>query len=140
MGYTTYFNGEIAVSPPLNEEEIYYLGKFNTYTDYAAEAEEAIYGWCQWVSTADGSAIVWDEGEKFYDSVYWMQFIIDHFLKPDGHAKGKPGFEAFTFDHVCNGVIYAEGEDSDDRWALRVKDNDVEQFDAAPITYPGLDS
>lgn len=167
MGYTTDFNGAIEVSPPLNPQEVEYLRKFSDTRRMNREkgpyfvdgrggggqggGDDDIIGyneppegqpglWCHWVPTEFGEDIEWDGGEKFYNSVEWMEYIIDHFLKPDGHSKGQPGFEAFTFDHICNGVIYAEGEDPDDRWALRVKDNVVEQFDAAPITYPGLDS
>jgi hypothetical protein len=52
-----------------------------------------------------------------------MQYLIDHFLKPGGHALGEPGFADFTFDHVVNGTIDAQGEDPDDTWQLAVIDN-----------------
>lgn len=83
--------------------------------------------WCQWIPTDDGTAIQWDCGEKFYDSEEWMQYLIDHFLKPGAEASksGDPQFAGFTFDHVCNGEIEAAGESGDDFWLLVVKDNDV---------------
>jgi hypothetical protein len=42
-----------------------------------------------------------------------MSYIIEHFLKPNAHASstGDPQFAGFTFDHVCNGTIEAQGED-----------------------------
>jgi len=56
-----------------------------------------------------------------------MVYLIDHFLKPGAEASktGSKLFEQFTFDHVVNGQIEAQGEDPDDRWALIVKDNKV---------------
>ena len=88
--------------------------------------------WCQWVPYEserlpqwNGNSLVWDGNEKFYCSAEWMVYLIDHFLRPDAEAKGQPGFEDFTFDHVCTGVIQAHGEDSDDVWQLIVKQNEV---------------
>jgi hypothetical protein len=95
--------------------------------------------WCQWVPTDDGAAIEWDEGEKFYESDAWMAYIIDHFLKSGAEAQKQilraerlnarvpelDQFAGFTFDHVVNGVIEAQGEDPDDKWRLVVEDNNV---------------
>jgi hypothetical protein len=36
-----------------------------------------------------------------------------------------PRLQLFTFDHVCNGTILAQGEDPGDTWYLVVTDNDV---------------
>lgn len=87
--------------------------------------------WCKWEPTDDGTAIVWDGGEKFYDSPEWMQYLIDHFLKPGAQAQQvapeyrDDRFDHFTWDHVLNGQIRAEGEEPGDHWMLIVKDNDV---------------
>jgi hypothetical protein len=80
------------------------------------------------------AALEWDGGEKFYESAEWMKYLIDQFLRPGAVAEGQPGFEAFTFDHVCNGVIEAQGEDPDDKWKLIVTDNVVKTA-AAIITW-----
>jgi DNA-binding protein Fis len=40
---------------------------------------------CQWVPTSDGKRIVWDGGEKFYEYVAWLQYLVDHFLAPWGY-------------------------------------------------------
>src|SRR5690606_24127779 len=79
--------------------------------------------WCQWVPTGDGTATVWDGGENFYDSDDWMEYIIDHFLKPGALAKDKLPF--LQANHICNGNIDAQGEETDDRWRLVVKNNKV---------------
>ena len=92
--------------------------------------------WCQWRASSDGSRIEWDGGEKFYDADQWMRYLIDTFLKPGGRVlyeldapvEGRyyaPEFDHFTFDHVVNGVIAAQGEQDDDRWELHVVDNEV---------------
>ncbi len=123
MGYQTTFHGSVSVEPPLNEAEISYLKDFS-YTDHRFESNVPGY-WCQWVPTTDGTAIKWDDGEKFYDSVEWMEYIIENFLMPDGYAQGEPALEGFTFNHVVNGIINAEGEESGDIWRLVVRNNKV---------------
>ncbi|GAA2753018.1 hypothetical protein [Kitasatospora cinereorecta] len=151
MGYTTEFTGRITVEPPLGEHEIAYLRKFagtrrmdranGPYyvdgTGVAGQGDDADirdHGkppagqpglWCQWEPTDDGTAIEWNGSEKFYDATEWMAYLVDHFLKPGAHAQGEPGFEDFTFDHVLNGVIDAQGEEDWDTWQLTVSDNTV---------------
>lgn len=41
--------------------------------------------WCHWTPSDDNLHIEWDEGEKFYDYVAWLQYIVDHFLQPWGY-------------------------------------------------------
>ncbi len=153
MGYTTDFDGRIEVSPPLNTAEIKYLAKFartrrmerksgpyfvDGSGDYGQGRDADIIEfnrpdasqpglWCKWVPTEDGSALEWDGREKFYNSEEWMTYIIGHFLKSGAHAysASDPQFNEFTFNHVCEGTIYAQGEDPDDIWRLVVKDNVV---------------
>jgi hypothetical protein len=149
MGYTTHFYGQIAVEPPLNEQEIAYLNKFSETRrmacvqgpyyvdrggDYGQLAGPDVLNyndppegqpglWCQWVPTPDGAAIEWDGSERFYDSPEWMQYLIDHFLKPGAHAAAELPF--LQANHVLNGSIKAQGEEIDDRWKLIVKNNVV---------------
>lgn len=106
MGYTTYFEGQVDIDPPLNQAEIDHL---NNFADIRWGASQPSY-YCQWVPTEDGTALVWDEGEKFYGAAEWMQHLIDNFLRDN---------------HVLNGEIEAAGEESDDRWKLVVVDNKV---------------
>lgn len=148
MGYTTEFSGSINVDPPLNEAEIdylkrfaesrrmkrkngpYYIGTGSSGQDQEPDIED--YNrppdgqpglWCQWVPNDNGTEIEWDGGEKFYNSPEWMQYIIDHFLAPGAKAKSELPF--LQANHVLNGEIEAQGEESDDRWLLVVKDNKV---------------
>lgn len=67
--------------------------------------------WCQWVPTDDGRAIEWDGGEKFYDYVEWLEYLIENFLSPWGYK--------------LNGRVRWWGEDSNDRGVVVVKDNEI---------------
>lgn len=157
MGYTTRFTGRITIEPPLNAHEITYLRKFAETRRMHRERGPyfvdgtGVFGqnrdpdiidlnrpdptqpglWCQWVPTEDGGALVWDEGEKFYDAAEWMQYLIDHFLRDMAKARlhfvasGDSQFAKFAFNHVCNGTIEAQGEHPNDRWRLVVTDNVV---------------
>lgn len=154
MGYHTEFDGEVTIDPPLNDAERTYINKFCEtrrmsrtkgpyYVDNAGFAgqdrEDDINNynrppqgqpglWCKWEVSEDGSDIHWSGAEKFYDAAEWMQYLIDHFLKPGAEASQMtedPQFANFTFDHVVNGEIDAEGEEQGDVWKLVVKDNVV---------------
>ena len=108
-----------AVGLPVGPEGGYFVGGEgfmgqdgdNSVTSYNDPPAGQPGLWCQWVPSEDGSAIEWDQGEKFYDYVAWMKYLINHFLKPWGY--------------VANGEIQFQGEDEDDRGILVVKDNRV---------------
>ncbi len=153
MGYTTEFEGRIEIEPALNADEIAYLLKFSDtrrmdrengpyFVDgngFAGQGNgpDEVYNhskphssqpglWCKWAPTEDGTALEWNEHEKFYDSAEWMQYLIDHFIgygpkARDSNAAWLPILQG----HVCNGVISAQGEEPGDAWLLIVKDNQV---------------
>lgn len=148
MGYTTDFMGEIEIVPALNQEEIDFLTKFSEtrrmdceqgpyYVDrggFAGQANDPKIRnynrppegqpslWCQWIPTDDGESLVWDQGEKFYESPEWMAYLIEHFLGQNPKAKNEL---PFLQGHVLNGTISAQGEDPDDKWLLHVRNNKV---------------
>lgn len=152
MGYTTDFRGGINIEPVLCTEEIEYLLKFADtrrmlrkkgdyfvdgtgvggqgrdpdIIDYNIPPPEQPSLWCNWIPTVDGSMIEWDENEKFYQSAEWMWYLIQNFLKPSPIAKLRfPKQFTFLEGHICNGEIDAQGEESDDRWCIVVKNNVV---------------
>ena len=153
MGYSTDFDGSITISPPLSQEEITYLNKFSNTRrmkrksgDYNVEGcedfgdddiiefnqspQEQPGLWCQWVPSDDGSCILWDDGEKFYESAAWMEYIIAHFIGEDPIAKQvDPTRFGFLQGHTCEGDIFASGEDSDDFWKIEVRDNVVSRVE-----------
>lgn len=149
MGYTTDFEGRIEIEPALNAEEIAYLNKFSDSRRMDREngpyfvdgsgmsgqggGPDEVYEhnhphpsqpglWCQWVPTDDGTALVWDCGEKFSESAEWMQYIMDHFI---GFSPAAKSVLPFLQGHCCNGTISAQGEDPSDSWLLEVRDNQV---------------
>ena len=67
--------------------------------------------WCQWIPTEDGTELEWDTGEKFYDYIEWLQYLIENFLTPWGIK--------------VNGTVIWSGEDLDDVGAIEVKDSVV---------------
>ncbi len=80
-------------------------------TDYNAEPSGQPGLWCQWVPTEDGTAIEWDGSEKFYRYTEWLEYLIEHFLKPWGYS--------------LNGAVKWQGEEIDDRGIITVTDNVV---------------
>ncbi len=153
MGYSTDFIGRIRIEPALNLEEVTFLKKFADtrrmkvkqgpyFVDQASalgqdegpnvhswnEPSEGQPGlWCQWVPIDDGSALTWSGVEKFYEADKWMTYVIDHFLRPGAKAKsaGDSQFASFTFDHRCDGLVIASGEEYPDLWRIEVASNEV---------------
>jgi hypothetical protein len=70
--------------------------------------------WLQWRPTEDGWYLEWDGGEKFYNYVEWLRYLIEKILSPRGY--------------VLNGEIEWFGEDLDDRGKIAVKDNTITTF------------
>ena len=158
MGYTTDFEGSVTISPPLNAEEIRFLTKFagtrrmgrqqgpyyvDAPGDFGQGHDPKIINynepprgqpslWCHWVPSEDGTSIAWDGGEKFYNSVDWMEYIINHFLRPGAIAARELPF--LQANHTVSGVISAQGEEPSDMWRLVVEDNVVRK-QVAQITY-----
>lgn len=67
--------------------------------------------WCQWIPNGDGTAIVWDEGEKFYEYVEWIEYLIHHFLAPWGYE--------------LDGSVTWQGEETDDKGIIVITSNVV---------------
>lgn len=114
MGYDTKFKGVVSLQPPLTGEQIAKLRDF-AETRHSDSRDELLPGmpglYCQWIPTRDGSGIEWDGGEKFYESLKWMKYLMEKFITPWGIK--------------ADGEMVAQGHDISDRWLLRVKDNVV---------------
>lgn len=67
--------------------------------------------WCKWTPNEDGTAIEWDGGEKFYNYVEWIKYIIEKILSPKGY--------------VLNGEVNWYGEDRYDEGVICITDNVV---------------
>lgn len=116
------------VSLPIGKEGGYFVsagGHYGQDTDksivsYNELPVEQPGLWCQWRPNSSGTAIVWDEGEKFYNYEEWLVYLIQHFLQPWGY--------------VLNGEVTWQGEDSNDLGKLVVVNN-VVASKAGRITY-----
>jgi hypothetical protein len=146
MGYDTNFSGSLTIEPPLNQAEIDFLQKFSETrrmfrqqgpyfvdgkgafgqdSDGVLDYNEPPAGqpslWCNWVPSDDGTELEWNGGEKTYGSDGWIRYLIEHFLKPGCVAKDALPF--LQANHTLNGVIEAQGDDTEDKWAMKVVDN-----------------
>jgi hypothetical protein len=155
VGVNTTYIGRVDIVPGLNQSEYDYLRAFaesrRSYRPagpYALEPMDPDYGtsaravdrhnqiadgqpgyWCQWVPCPHGCCLGWNGREKFYAGPAWMRYLIDHFLRPDAHARasGDPQFTGFTFDHQMDGIIVGEQQDNLELFAIRVEQNEVTQ-------------
>jgi hypothetical protein len=108
-----------SVNLPIGEESCYFVGGLGfagqdmdeSISSYNASPIGQPGLWCQWIPNEDGSAILWNGGEKFYNYVEWLSYIIDNFLIPWGY--------------VLNGTVTWQGEDEEDRGIISVADNTV---------------
>lgn len=149
MGYYTSFSGSISIEPALNAEEVQYLKLFsltrrmNRRSGPYHAVDDGNFGqnnepdiidynrppagqpglWCMWEPSEDGTELLIPDEGKHYDVEDWLEYLIEHFLRPGALAvKDLPFLQA---NHVLNGVVYAQGEEDDDRWRLLVEDNEV---------------
>lgn len=64
--------------------------------------------WCQWIIN-DKNELVWDKGEKFYNYVEWLEYLVKNFFAPK--------------NYLLNGEVYWYGEDFGDVGCIKVEDN-----------------
>lgn len=71
--------------------------------------------WCQWTPERgegkDPDVIKWDGGEKFYEYVAWIKYIIERILKPRGYT--------------LTGSVMWQGEEMGDRGRITIRKNKV---------------
>lgn len=109
----------LAVGLPIGKQGAYFVGanghcgqdRDESVVDYNTSPDGQPGLWNQWVPNEDGTSIEWDGGEKFYNYVEWLEYIIEHFLQPWGY--------------ILNGEVEWFGEDRDDRGMIIVVNNDV---------------
>ena len=170
MGYTTWFEGELAPNKPFKKEFINYINAFSEkrheprdveiikHSDpdwakhcldgnlgpcgmyYVGDFEEGVINhsfnkgvihgvakdytcpgyWCDW-RINDAGNVAWDEGEKFYNYIEWLKFLIDNFFEPAGYK--------------LNGEIFWEGEEREDTGVIVVKDNLVYSYSGSIVYF-----
>ena len=119
MGYSTYFRGQFLLDRPLTVEHKRILDEFNEADHRDDIGMPGI--WCGWRPSEDGTAIVHDGGEKFYDYIEWMQYLCDHFLTPWGY--------------MVAGIVEWEGEENTDMGRMVISSPNKVTAQYAVITY-----
>lgn len=108
MGYTTDFSGEFKLNKKLTTKNYEWLRDFAEETH--SEREYPSY-YCQWIPTEDKLHIAWDQAEKFYSYIEWIEWLIENFFKPK--------------KYILNGEVEWHGEASDNIGRIVIKDNVV---------------
>jgi hypothetical protein len=115
-----------AVGLPLGPEGAYHIGSGYSGQDHDASILDYNVPpkgqpglWCQWVPTKDGKGIGWDGGEKFYNYIEWLVYLIEHFLQPWGY--------------VLSGQVIWQGEDRSDVGKIKVVDNVVSSHEGRVV-------
>jgi hypothetical protein len=116
MGYTTEFEGSFKIDGELTAKQLKQLERFCGGTHNVSD-DGCPGGYCQWTIGEDGDTVEWDGGEKFYDYVEWMQYLIGKFFEPWGYT--------------LNGEVMYSGESIDDNGTIRVVNNLVEVIELA---------
>lgn len=100
------------------EGEFYVLGggefgqaKEESIIDYNSSPRKQPGLWCQWAPDETGMYIEWDKGEKFYDYVEWLQYLIDNILLPRGYK--------------LSGSVAWQGENPNDQGVITVDNGNV---------------
>lgn len=84
----------VAAGLPIGTDGEYFVGAAGfmgqdrdaSVLDYNAYPPSQPGLWCKWTPNEAGDAIEWDQGEKFYDYVTWLEYIVDRFLEPWGYS------------------------------------------------------
>ena len=107
------------VGLPIGEEAEYFVGGLGFYgqdrdesvVEYNSPPKTQPRLWCQWIPNDDGTALIWDGKEKFYEYVTWIKYLINNFLEPWGY--------------VLNGTVEWRGESFGDTGCIVIENNQV---------------
>ena len=164
MGYRTQFIGDLEIQPPLNDAEFSYLVAFaesrrcrrpqgpywvpdnpvaadTEYDDlpdddYNRPARGQPELWCPWVPGSARHLVIDSNGDgKHYAPGRWLQYLLTHFLRPGGLARGDASgfFDDFTFDHEVVGLMAACRDDTGELWLIRPEGDVVRE----EVLWPG---
>lgn len=106
------------VGLPVGPEGGYYVGDMDSRVEHGGDVID--YNnppagqpglWCKWEVSEDGTALRWNEVEKFYDYIEWLKYLIEHFFAPWGYR--------------LDGEVTWSGEENDDVGKIIVEDNEV---------------
>ena len=83
--------GHVDIVPSLNQSEYDYFYALTEPVGPTADnrADEQPPGCCDWEPCPHGCCLSWNGREKFHAGMVWMEFLIDHLLRPGAFAKGR---------------------------------------------------
>jgi hypothetical protein len=81
MGYQTDFTGHFDLTPALTAEQVKIIQEFNQERHENGDFP-GLY--CQWTCDDEGLTLAWDQGEKFYDYIEWIRYLVEHYFLPWG--------------------------------------------------------
>lgn len=116
MGYTTEFKGRFEITPGLTDADRKFLIDFNAarHGSNLTPDPDVPGFYCQWTVQSEEPGVdflVWDGGEKFYNYVDWLEYLLENVFKPKGYT--------------LNGEVTWQGEDPSDIGKIEVDDNVV---------------
>ncbi len=121
MGYTTRFEGQFSITPPLSYEHRAELrARIRDEEWPEIDGVEVPDAYCQWEPTKDGCGLEWDGGEKFYHYDDWIEFLAA-FLQTKGY--------------VVTGSVRFRGESFDDCGVLTIVDGKASKSSAPPVAW-----
>lgn len=91
---------------------------------------------CPWVPACFGGCLViGDDSGEHRHAARWLQWLVDHFLKPDAvvASSGLDEFAEFTFDHELDAAVAAHRSDSGRLWLIRADGHEVHE----EVVWPG---
>ena len=83
----------------------------STIIDYNTPPKTQPGLWLQWIPISNNK-LAWDECEKFYCYVEWLQYLIDKFFKPN--------------KYILNGSVTFQGETPSDYRTIEVNNNVID--------------
>lgn len=153
MGLHTDYLGHARITPALNADEVEFLRSFDEtrhcgdrspldVVQHPADNEPTgdvdahnlpAVGrpglWCPWTCCGTGCCLHWDGLEKPYAPQEWLRFLIDTFLRPSAVLANDPQAQrlGLTFDHLLDGMLVGQRQESGELFALVVRKNVVQR-------------
>lgn len=75
--------------------------------------------WCHWRPSDDKKYIEWDEGEKFYSFIEWIEYLVKYIFAPR--------------NYILSGTVVWYGEEPSDYGKIRILSNRVFVHDGVQV-------